>query len=241
MDCVKVNFMNNQHLQLAMSDDDKVLKRISVFISFLEANKIEYALVGSCGIQSYFSHFYRFPNDVDVVVRSASILEIKQLCTLEGYDCEELFGRLKINIKKLSIHIQPDMMNIVDEINDCIFDVIDLRHYFPKDKNNTLVLLNANSRLPVKVLSLEVNLYLELIRPIYTNSVITLFHIFKFQKLDLDVFNSIYSENVKFQPLITNRLQDYIDIIDRMSYYSRNEINEVKHCIKMLLNFLSDE
>lgn len=221
------------------SDDEKLAVNIMRTVGMLDELKLDYAILGSCGIQSYFDYFLRLPNDLDILIHYENLFKIKNYCQEHNHEFVEQLGRTKISINELSIHIIPDKLNSIDKVTNKIFTRIDLSRFIKHSPKRKVKLLNSSFCPEVHVFSLEVNLLVELVRPIYTGSLMNIFYVMRYLEIDFYLFKTLYSENVDLKEIIVFRLEEYPSKIEKMSYLSNSDIKLAIEKITSLRNSLT--
>lgn len=227
-----------EHINKNTSKDQKLANYIKNIIKLFDLEKIEYAMIGSVGVQANFDYFWRLPNDLDIVIRKKD--HHKTIALFEGIDCKviEKKGKLEIRNGELPIHIIPEELILINKTQNSIRAVVDLSSFFSSTVTLRAKFLNANDFIKLKALPLEVNLYLELDRSIYTESIMTIYFIFRHLVVDCPKFVSIMEKNIILSKYTTDRLNEYSKKLDSLLYCSREDIQIAQKQIELLSNYI---
>lgn len=221
-----------------VSSDEELVNSVNSIIGIFESIDCEFAIFGSIGIQSYFEHFYRMPTDIDIVVYKNDVQKIARLFKSKAYEIVEGLGRYKIIFPDLSIHLIPEVLSLTDKSSSKILAKIDLASSLSNVVSNPLRLLYSEKSPQIKVLPLEMLLFIEIQRPVYTGSIITLFFVFRDLVIDFLKFKLIVKQNATFYQLILNRLSEYSIKISSLKFFSKNDIQVVRNNIENLIIYI---
>ncbi len=220
------------------SDDERFSLNVEEVIRMLNAINIDYAVLGSCGIQTYLDYFFRLPNDLDVVTEYAFLPKIRELCSDKNYQFIEQLGRVKMTINELAVHIIPEKLNSIEKVSNQIFTQINLKPYMKLGQLRDIRLLGALTHPKIFVFPLEVNLFVEFIRPIYTGSLMNVFYSTRYLDIDIALLKKIFTENPDLNKIVLTRLNEYSKKIKEMTYLKHSDIEESVRRIVSLRNVL---
>ena len=223
------------------SEDRLIIEAIEFIICVFDKLRIEYAIIGSIGIQSYLDYFIRLPNDIDIVILRRDVKKITDYCNKEKIKVVEKPGRIKIITDHITTHIIPGELSIENSTNDGIFAKIDLSKFLPALKVNKVNFFYGGKQILIKVLPIETYLFLELSRPPYTDVLMTLFYTLKYCKIDYKAYVLLLKQNIIFKSVILSNLIQYDTVVDLLTYNNRLDITAVKSKFKHLYKFTKKE
>lgn len=200
---------NIQNKIAAPSDDLLVAGAIVAAAELLRVSEVPAVVIGSCAIQAYLPNFFRLPNDLDLVIHEERIPDVVRSGNIAGHSFEPQLGRGQLLIDDFPVHLIPGEMNVIDKATNTIFTRLDLRQEIASAGFRDLHFLSSAliPRLPVA--SLEAVLFVELIRPIYTGSLIGLALLLERQTVDHARFGALFEKNVALQQIVLRRIGDY--------------------------------
>ena len=76
-----------------ISDDLLTCQAIRSAVAIVEGAAADYAVIGSCGLQSYLDCFYRPPNDLDLVLPEDQISAVAAFAEKRGHVFVQQLGR----------------------------------------------------------------------------------------------------------------------------------------------------
>ncbi|WP_298199972.1 hypothetical protein [Desulfosporosinus sp.] len=229
------------YLSARQSEDDKIVEEISKITEMLTALEIKYAAFGSVGIQSYLDHFIYLPNDFDIVVPRHDINKIEAFCAEKEIQLLEMPGKFRMFIGALPIEIIPEVYSIIDSSNNNTIATVTLGHHLDSAVTNKLTFIGTDKVIASRVLSVEMCIYIQLLRANYTESLIRMFHVFYHRGIEKNVFGAIMMENPKLNRSIVNRLIDLRKRIGSLTCYSHEQVELVMGELLQLINYMQME
>ncbi|MBI1852295.1 MAG: hypothetical protein HYR85_18285 [Planctomycetes bacterium] len=193
----------------------------------LEDSGVEYAVLGSCGYQSYFEYFYRLPNDLDVVVTESEMRAVLAVASARGYRIIEQRGRKRLVVDTFPVHLIPNDMNIVDKDRDVVIAKICLGPYIARSGIKVARLINSEVVCRMRVFPVEVVVFVDLIRPIYTGSLMNMFFVFRDLDIDCDMFARVVASNRVVKEIIDARLAAFPERLMKLKVFSESERESV--------------
>ncbi|RZK20102.1 MAG: hypothetical protein EOO43_11335 [Flavobacterium sp.] len=224
-----------------ISNDEIFIGKIQLIDRLLADLSIEYAAFGSCSIQSYFPVFFKTPNDLDIVIWKTEMDRLRSFCEAKNYEVITKYGRLKIFIEKFHLNVISQRLDVITDISKSICGTINLYGFDSKITKRDLNLINSKNVIKIKVLPLEHNLFLELFRAVYTDSLFTVFFIFKSPLWEESKFLELLYTNESFIDLVVSRLLEYSEKIARMEYFQRQDLNKVVDRILNLIELINKQ
>ncbi|HKO95556.1 MAG TPA: hypothetical protein VJU86_01090 [Pyrinomonadaceae bacterium] len=207
-----------------ISADQGVAESVATVVAMFQELRLDYALFGSCGIQTYFDCFFRLPNDIDVIVRKEAISKLKAYCTQLGHTYEEELGRSKLHINGFPVHIIPECFSCIDKVANTVFARIDLSTFISNAVTKQVNLPCASTSPIVNVVCFEMCLFMDLIRPVNTNSLLTSYFVFRHIDIDEGEFGAIVRNNILFATTIVRRLNECANALSGVTYFSKGDI-----------------
>jgi hypothetical protein len=208
------NVINNR------SADEQVAQSVAAVTGMLRVLGIDYAVFGSCGIQTYFKHFFRLPNDIDIIVRNDAVSALRAYCAEEGHEFIEEFGRSKMYFGGFPVHIIPGLFSSINKATNMIFAQIDLGGSISDTVGRRMRLPCATSEPEIKVAPLELCLFMDLLRTVNTKSLMTVFFVFRHLDIDDRKFWAIVYDNCAFAETIRRRLEEYPAKLNEVGHFS---------------------
>lgn len=202
------------------SADEQVAQSVAAVAGMMRALGLDYAVFGSCGIQTYFEHFFRLPNDIDIVVEKEAVSALRTYCAEEGHKFIEEFGRSKVHLGGFPVHVIPGLFSSINKATNMIFAQIDLRSFISETVGRRMRLPCATSEPEIKVAPLELCLFMDLLRTVNTNSLMTVFFVFRHLDIDDGKFWAIVRDNCAFAETIRRRLEEYPAKLNEVSHFS---------------------
>lgn len=233
-----------QHIKnkiAATSDDEVVGAAISTAIGLLDRAAVKYAILGSCGLQSYFKCCFRLPNDLDVILPEEKIGHVGQLASKQAYVTSAQLGRSQLIINRFPVHLIPYKMNVIDKDTNKVFTRVDLTTELVEAKTREIRFLNSNISIRGKVLSAEAIIFVELIRPLYTGSVMNVALATRDLKLSPSKIIRLLRANPDVRPIIIARLKAYPAAIKRVSFLRQMESRDISLKFSKLASILAQE
>jgi hypothetical protein len=216
--------INEYNINNKVSADERAAESIAITVAIFRRLELDYAIFGSCGIQTYFDHFFRLPNDIDVIIRRNDISKLKAYCIENGHEFVEEVGRSKIYVYGFPVHIIPELFSIVNKENNSIIAQIDLSSFIFNSVAKHVNLLCASSVPKINVAPIEMCLFMDLIRTIQTNSLMTIYFVFRYLDIDDQKFNAVVQNYHDFAATIFRRLSEYPAKLDHLYYFSKEDI-----------------
>jgi|SRR5215213_3158585 len=216
--------ISERKIRNRVSADEQMAENIEAAVGIFRFLDLEYAVFGSCGIQTYFDCFFQLPNDLDVIVRRGDVDKLRSYCAENGHEFVEEVGRSKIFINAFPVQIIPEWFTALDKSIDAVFGRIDLSGFISDSVTNYVKLVSASSTPKINVLPVEMCLFLDLIRTIYTNSLMRVYFVFRHLEIDHKKFGSIIENNSVFTATILQRLDGYILKLNAISHFSKDDI-----------------
>lgn len=223
--------MEQYRVRERVSADERMAENISAVVEMFRELDLDYAIFGSCGIQTYFNYFFYLPNDLDVIIRKADIHKLRSYCMENGYSFVEEVGRSKICVNGLFVQVIPGYFSVVDKSTNTIIAEIDLSTFISSSVTNHVKLLCASTIPKINVVSVEGWLFIDLIRTINTNSLMRFYFVFRYLAIDNREFGMIMRNNIRFTATILQRLDEYTLKLKEMSHFSKDEILPVQNKI----------
>lgn len=221
------------------SADERIARTVADTVGVFNNLELDYAVFGSCGIQTYFSYFFRLPNDIDIIIHSDSMPRLKEYCMANECPLVEEVGRTKMYLEGFPIHIIPEVFSVIDNTTNTIVAQIDLRDSLCSYVSKVLKMRCASISPQINVASLELCLFLELIRTVNTNSIMTIYFVFRFIDIDRKKFQTILQDNSQFANTICWRLNEYPSFISQMDNHSKVDLMLAQERIWDLLIFIN--
>ena len=218
------------------SEDEKIQNFIESIIQIFETLSLDYTVIGSVGIQSFYQYFFKLPNDLDIVIRKEDICFMKEIANQRGFQVVDEIYKITINTNVIPIHLLPGELCIFNKQNDYVYGKVDLNEYLINPRVNSINFLASPNPTSIKVFPIEINLYLELLRPIYTGSIYNLYFIFRYLQIDDRLFGYLMKKNNVFSELIVNRLRGYYERMILLTYNEKKDVQFVQDRIQLLLN-----
>lgn len=164
---------NDSHLQNVInrkSKDYELGTAILYFKRTLESLNIQYIVMGSSALQTYFDYFHRLPGDFDIALPEQDILRVKEFCDSNKFLRFE-FNEVASKVYYLDyfyLHLIPDRMNIIDKMENVIFQRINVYH-LDKTEIRKINFINFKEEIFVPVPVLEYSFCLNLFVPLDSN------------------------------------------------------------------------
>jgi hypothetical protein len=217
--------MTDQHNTVSrVSADDRVAESIAAIVEVFHRLELDYAMFGSCGIQTYFDYFFRLPNDLDVIIRRDDVPKLRNYCTEEGHEFVEELGRSKMHINGFPVHVIPEFFSSVNKATNTIFARIDLSSFISDSVVKRVHLACASITPKINVVRLEMCLFMDLIRTMNTNSLMTTYFVFRQLEIDDGEFEAIVRSNNDFAATILRRLNECAVKLNDVAYFSKEDI-----------------
>jgi hypothetical protein len=216
----------DQHIENKIrgtSDDELVARVLTEASSLLQEIGAEYAVVGSCAVQSYLPHFYRLPNDLDIVLRDQDTEVVRRVGADRGYEFRDQLGRTRLFIRGFPVHLIPHHMNIIDKSTSTVFTRIDLGACVAAASRRPILLLGTSLRPTLRIISLEAAVFIELIRPVYTGSLTTIAFVLRHCGLEVEQLAELLRSNDAIRPIIEARFEQYLARFDNLALFEAEE------------------
>lgn len=205
------------------SDDELTCLAIRSAVSLVESASADYAVIGSCGLQSYLDCFYRPPNDLDLVLPEDHISAVAAIAQQRGHVFVQQLGRARLYIDRFPVHLIPLRMNVIDKTTSKIFASVDHSAAVGQAKPRKLILVGTTVTPVAKVAPLEPIVLGHLIRSIDTGTAMGLGLVLSRNTLDLAVMGAMATENEGVHRVIRARIREYPAILDRLTVLSADD------------------
>jgi hypothetical protein len=165
---------NESHLQNVInrkSKDYELGAAILYFKSILESLNIQYIVMGSSALQTYYDYFHRLPNDFDITLPEQDILKVKEFCDSDKFlrfEFNEVASKVYYQ-DYFYLHLIPGKMNIIDKVENVIFQRININH-LDKTEIRKINFINFQKEIFVPVPILEYSFCLNLFVPLDSNA-----------------------------------------------------------------------
>jgi hypothetical protein len=200
-----------------ISDDERVAQAISSVLNLVRACEADYAVIGSCGLQAYLSCFFRLPNDLDLVLPDEGSRRILQGAREMGWEVIEQLGRNKLVVDRFPVHLIPVSMAVIDKATDRIFASVDLSGELATAKEKRVTLVGSTRSPHMRLASLEAILFIEMIRPIYTGSVMGIALALRERDINDEAMAALIRAHRVLQPILMDRVTRLPDAVLRMT------------------------
>lgn len=196
------------------SRDTNFGESLEYFLSFLDSLKVNYIVVGSCAIQSYFDYMNRVPNDIDIVLPECQIIKIKASCVNEpDLKFKEHPVANKLYYKNYChLHLIPENMKLVDKINQTVFSKVNI-FFEDRTVQNEISLLNYKEKIHIRVPILEYIYCMNLFTQLDTNIVNDSIHILENYKLNIELVYEFVSRCKIMKGILENRSKKLKNIL----------------------------
>jgi hypothetical protein len=211
----------------ALSDDQRLVRILERTAELVERVEPEYAVIGSCGLQAYLDCFYRLPNDLDLVLSEEGAGRLVEAARGEGADFVEQLGRGKLIIEGYPIHLIPPRMAVIDKDTDHIFTSVDLTGELPAAGHREMTLVGARRSPRLRVASLEAILFVEMVRPIYTGSVMSISLALRENDISEAKMSHLLRENPALGPVLLHRVESLPAVVGRLAILGREDRGRV--------------
>ncbi|HET8863025.1 MAG TPA: hypothetical protein VFM94_07230 [Solirubrobacterales bacterium] len=200
-----------------MSDDERLVRVLEKVGRLVQEAETDYAVIGSCGLQAYLSCFYRLPNDLDLVVPEAGTKRLVLAAQDLGAEFVEQLGRGQLIVDGFPVHLIPSRMAVIDKDVDHIFTSVDLSDELSSARERRMKLVGA-ARVPsLRVASLESILFIEMVRPIYTGSAMSIALTLRDNDFNDERMSRLLRENPELGPVLLDRVERLPAVIRQMT------------------------
>lgn len=201
----------------ALSDDERLVEVLTEAGRLVGEAETDSAVIGSCGLQAYLPCFYRPPNDLDLVLPEEGTKRLVRAAQSLGSEFVAQLGRGKLVIDGFPVHLIPSRMAVIDKDTDRIFTSVDLSEELSGATERTMTLVGATRAPRLRVASLESILFIEMIRPIYTGSAMSIALAFRENDVDDEAMVSRLRRNPDLEPILLHRVEELPAAVRRLA------------------------
>jgi hypothetical protein len=196
------------------SDDELFVRRLQKLQALLNSSGIEYCFVGSCAIQSYLEFPRRLPNDADILIDSKSIASIVAFLQNLDIPCELLDDRVKFRFDLKYFDLITTSYTIYSRLDNSIIGRLNLDACMSARKSRPLQPVFSNEVVICPVIDSGHCLFLEMSRPLNTNSFFSVIELMNTSNVDLkrnllDGFLELLNANSQFAGWILRTLSRF--------------------------------
>jgi len=179
---------------------------------------------------------FRLPNDVDLVLPEQSEKSFREAALRDELGYKQELGRFSIGLGDFRAQVIPERMNIIDNMEEAIFESFDFSRYAHLVSERQLNLLGTSDSVRLRTHCLEVLLFIEWLRPPYTGSIYSTFFLFLAGQPEHRRLREILKDNKTLAPIVLAQLSRYVDLVLQVPFFDRE-----RELVSRRIRVLSDQ
>jgi hypothetical protein len=200
------------------SEDDRFASKIKLLIKLLDIWEIDYAFIGSCALQSHFPYCQRLPNDADVLIDKNDFDKAIEELKRNNLKFNIVNGRIKFQHENKFFDLITTEYRIINDVDQSCVGTLSLESCLSKKQSGSMKLLFSKEILRFNIISAGYCLFLELVRPLNTNSFMGIIQLydesdFVTQNEVISDFNHLMNANIHFSSIVIENINDIIQKI----------------------------